>query len=81
MDELDRGREADMLVTVVTAQACAGQGQERPEPLAAGGDEMAGQLGDQRDVGLHMIDDDLVHPGEIGSAKVTQIVERVRRSF
>ena len=50
MDELDAGRELDVAVVVggVAAQPRRGHRQQRPHALAAGADQVIGELGDQR---------------------------------
>ena len=78
MNEFNRGGQADVTVTTVVAQARAGQRQQRPQPFAASGDQMAGELGDQRHVRLHMVENELIDPGEIGRAEVAQRVEWCR---
>ena len=57
VDELDRGGEGDVALAAIAAQPRAGQGQHRPQPLAAAGDDMAGELRDQRHRALHALDD------------------------
>ena len=49
VDELDRGREADVVVALGTAaEPGRGERQQRAQPLAAGLDQMRGDLGDAR---------------------------------
>ena len=60
VDELDAGGERQLARAAIAAQARGQQGQDRPHPLAAGGDDVAGQLGDQADLALHPVEDDLV---------------------
>ena len=76
MDELDAGREFDMAVAAIAAQPRRGQGQHRPQPLAAGGDDMAGKLRDQRHRAVHALDDGAVHQGEIATHQGRQLIER-----
>ena len=49
VDELDRGGELVVAGALIIEQPGAGEGQHRPHPLAAAGDQVAGELGDQRD--------------------------------
>src|SRR5581483_3491134 len=53
MNELDRSGELVMASAWIAEQGAAAEGQHRPHPLAAAGDEMAGKLRDQRDLALH----------------------------
>ena len=47
MDELDGGGEVDVSGAGVAAHAGRGERQQRPQPLAAGIDQMPRQVGDQ----------------------------------
>ena len=58
VDELDRGGELVVARAGVAEQACAGERQHRPHALAAAGDQVAGELRDQRDLALHPLEDD-----------------------
>ena len=62
----------------IIEQPRAGQGQHRPHPLAAAGDEVAGQLGDQRHLALHPVEDDRVDVVEVGRDQLDHRVERGR---
>ena len=76
VDELDRGGELVVAGAAIIEQAGAGQGQHRPHPLAAAGDEMAGKLRDQGDVALHPIEDDGVDMVEVGRDQLDHRIER-----
>ena len=60
MNELDAGGEGDLPFSVVSAKLCRCQGENRPEPLAAGSDEMTGQLRYQRNRAVHVFHDNLI---------------------
>ena len=70
--ELDAGREIHMAGAFVTAHPGGGEGQHRPEPLAAGGDEMIGDLGDQRDLRPGARQDERVDALKIGPDEIRQ---------
>ena len=53
VDELHGGSELVMTIAAIGEQACAGEREHRPHPLATAGDQMPGQLGNQRDTRLH----------------------------
>ena len=76
VDELDRCGERDMAVAAVAAQPRASEGQHRAQPLAAGRDDVAGELRDQRHRAVHPIDNELVHPAEIVAEQPKQRIER-----
>ena len=58
--ELDRGGELDVAGALVVAHAGRGQRQHRPQPFAAGGDEVVCDVGDHRDVGGRARQDRLI---------------------
>ena len=60
VDELDAGGERQLPRAAIAAQPRREQGQDGPDPLAAGGDDVARQLGDQADLALHPVEDDAV---------------------
>src|SRR3546814_11272681 len=60
MDELDRGGQPDLAVALVAAQLCRGQRQDRPQALAAGCYDVAGELRDQPDRAVHLVEDELI---------------------
>ena len=76
MDELDRGGECHVAIAAITAQPGAAQGQHRAQPLAAAGNDMAGQLRDQPNRALHALDNQLVDAFEVASKKPRQWIER-----
>ncbi len=53
VDELDAGGEARVPGPRVAAQLGGGQGQQRAQPFAAGGDDVRGELRDERDPAVH----------------------------
>ena len=57
VDELDGGGERDVALAAIAAEPGAAEGQHRPQPLAAGRDDMAGELRDQRHRAVHALDD------------------------
>ena len=76
MDELDRSGELVVARARVTKQRGAGERQHRPHPLAAAGDQMAGELGNQRDLALHALEDDGVDAVHVGGDERHHGVER-----
>ena len=66
VDELDRRGQLEMAIAVVGAELGGDQGQHRPDPLAAGGDQVTGELRDQPDRAVEALDDQLVDPGHVG---------------
>ena len=58
--ELHRRRQPDVALAAVAAQLGGGDGQHRPQPLAAGIDQMVRELRDQLDVGHRLVEDDAV---------------------
>ena len=65
MHELDRRRELDVAGSGVVAQPGGREGQDRAQPLAAGRNEMVGDLGDHRHVRSGPRQDGLVHPRHV----------------
>ena len=71
MHQLDRNRPGDGIFgcrpagTVRAGQVGGGQGQSRPEPLAAGVDEVAGHLGEELVVCLHRPSEGALDPLQI----------------
>ena len=78
VDEFHRRGEPVVARARIIEQPRAGQSQHRPHPLAAAGDQVAGELGDQGDVALHAIEDDRVDMVEIGRDELDHRVERRR---
>jgi hypothetical protein len=65
MDEFDAGGQRDVTVALEAAELGRGEGEHRPQALAAGRDEVSGELRDERDRALHVVDDDLVDPPQV----------------
>ena len=65
-----------MPLALVAAQAGGGEGQHRPQPLAAGRDNVPGQLRDQRHRAVHPPDDQRVDPTQVGTEQPEQRIER-----
>ena len=76
VDELDRGGELVVARAGVVEQSRAREGQHRPHALAAAGDQMAGELGDQRHLRLHPLEDDGVDGVHVGRGQRQHRVER-----
>src|SRR6185437_7886745 len=53
VDELDGGGEGDRAVAAIAAEPRRRPGEHRPQSLAAGGDDVAGELRDERHRALH----------------------------
>ena len=70
--ELDRGGELQVMFTLVAAHARCSQGQHRADALAAGIDQVVGDLGDQFDVAPGMAEDRLVHPLHVGERELDE---------
>ena len=62
MHEFDTGGELDVRVAFVAAHGGRSQRQHRPQPLAAGGDQVVGHLRDHLDIRTCLGQDQLVHP-------------------
>src|SRR4051794_31868452 len=78
MDELDRRSELVMPRSGVAQQRGAGERQHRPHALAAARDQVPGELGDQRDLALHPLEDDGVDAVHVARDERHQRVERRR---
>ena len=65
MHELDARREPDMAVALIGAELGRRDGEHGTKPLAAGIDEMAGELGDQFDIRSRAVEDDAVDMGHV----------------
>ena len=71
VDELDAGRERQVAPAPVAAEAGRGERQHGAQPLAAGGDDVPGELRNQENVGAHVLQDDgvdrlQIRPGKRG---------------
>ena len=62
----------------IVAQLRGGDGQHRPQPLAAGIDEVMRQLGDQLDVGDRLVEDDAVDRIHVADDDVEQRLQAFR---
>ena len=67
MDELHRRGQPDMAFAAIAAGLRGGQGQQRPQPLAAGIDQMPRQVGDQHHARRHALVDQLVGRLHVGA--------------
>ena len=67
-----------MARALVIEQRRAGQGEHRPHPLAAAGDQMAGELRDQRHFALHPVQDHRIDLVEVGGDELDDRIERRR---
>ena len=76
MDELDRRGELVVARAGVAEQCGAGERQHRPHALATAGDQMARELGNQRDLALHALEDDGVDAVHVGGDERHHRVER-----
>ena len=76
VDELDAGRELHMPLASVAAEAGAGEGEQRAQSLAAGGDDVCGELRDQRHRAIHAGDDGAVAGLQIGLEQGDQSGQR-----
>ena len=76
VDELDRGGELVVAGAGIAQQICAGERQHRAHALAAAGDQMPRELGDQRDLALHPLEDDGVHAIHVRRDQRRQRLER-----
>ena len=74
--ELDGGGELDVMFALVAEHAGRGERQHRAQALAAGGDEMVGDLGNQLDMGTGLGKNQLVHAFHIGLGQVDQRLDR-----
>src|SRR5262249_18114714 len=83
VDELDRRREPDRPVAaVIAAEPRRREGQHRSEALAAGSDDVAGELRDEGDRALHALDDARVDALHVLAEEADETVEarlRARR--
>jgi hypothetical protein len=75
VDELDRGGKPVVPGAGIIEQSGAGQGQHRPHPLAAAGDQMTSELGNQGDVALHPVENDGIDVVEVGGDQLDHRIE------
>ena len=79
MDELDRGGELQVTIAPVAAQPGGSQREQRPQSLAPGRDDVARELGDERDRRIHPADDQSVYRLKILCDELGQGIERSLR--
>ena len=72
--------EPQVVLAVVAAEPGGGEGQERPQPLAAGLDQMRRHLGDARGVlARHPLADQRVDPLHVVVQRRLQVIDRGAR--
>ncbi len=76
--ELDRCRELDVAVAGIAEHLRGGERHHRPQALAAGRDQMVGDLRDHLDVGAGLGQDQLVDAAHVGRGQRDQIRDRRR---
>ena len=72
MYKLDHCRETQMTLSLISAKAGTSEGQERTQPLAARSDDMAGELRNEANLGLHVTQDEGIDCHQILSAQLRQ---------
>ena len=65
-----------MTAAAIAAEPRRGQRQHRAEPLAAGGDEVAGELRDQRHRALHALEDEGVDLPQVLADELDELIQR-----
>ena len=75
VDELHRRRQIDMAPALIAHHARGGDGEHGAQALAARGQQMAGQLADQRHRAFQALSEGAVHPLEIGGGERPQPLE------
>ena len=76
VNKLDAGGQCLMAPAAIAAHAARGQGEHGAQPLAAGGDEMTGELRDQRHGTVHILQDQSVDDVQILGHQALQLVQR-----
>jgi hypothetical protein len=77
MDELDRRREVEVMRALVAAEPRGGDREQRPQPLAAGLDQVRRHLGNARRVfARHALADQAVHRLHVGGEQVREAFDR-----
>ena len=76
MDELDAGREVDVALARVAAEPGGAESEHRPQPLAAGGDDVRRKLGNEHHRALHVVENDAVHGAQVIRDQPVKLVER-----
>jgi hypothetical protein len=79
VDEFHRARQSDLAVASIAAQLGRAQQQHGPQPLAAGGNDVARQLRDQRDRAVHFPEDQRIDPCQVVCHQVLEGVQRRAR--
>jgi hypothetical protein len=80
--ELDGGSELDVAVAGVAGEHRHGEGEHRPQPLAAGVDEVVRHLGDHGDLRPSARQDRGIHPVHVGGHQIGEGVDqRGRMTF
>ena len=77
--EFDRGGELDMAVAGIAGEPRQRQRQHRPQPLAAGSDQVVGDLGDHRHFGAGARQDGGVDALHVGGHQLDQRIDRRAR--
>ena len=73
--EFDRGRELDVAVAVIAGEPRHRQGEHRAQPLAAGRDQVIGDLGDHRHLRSRARQNGRVDAIHVGGDEVDQTVD------
>ena len=76
MHELDRGRELDMAVAAIAGEPRQRQRQHRPQPFAAGVDQVIGDLGNHRHLGAGALQDHAIDAFHVRAHEIDQRVDR-----
>ncbi len=80
VDELDRGRQMDVIGPVIAAKSCRRERQQRPKPLAPGLDQMCRDLRDAwRVFRGHTLADHQIDRLHIGGQPCAQPIVRFLR--
>jgi hypothetical protein len=77
--ELDRGRELDVAVAGIAGKPCHRQGEDGPQSLAAGRDQMIGDLGNHRHFRSRARQDGGVDVPHVGGHELEQTVDGAGR--
>ena len=72
VDELDASRQGKRPIVLNPDQPGSGKHQKRTQALAAGRDDVLCHLGNQRDGGLHVLEDQSVDPLQVGAYEIQQ---------
>ena len=81
VDELDARGQPEMVLARVAAEPGGREGQHRAQPFAAGRDDVAGELRDERDRTVHPFDDEGVYLRHLAVQLRPQGVQSVYRRF